>query len=972
MSDGLFAEEFQGFFHAVHGQEPFPWQSRLAQQVFTTGWPPSLAVPTGAGKTAALDIAVFHLALEAQRRTGRNSPARIMFVVDRRLIVDEAYLRAKKIANALERASGGVLQRVANRLQRLAESGHPPLAVARLRGGVPKEPDWVRTPAQPTIVVSTVDQAGSRLLFRGYGVSNTMKPMHAGLIGTDSLLLLDEAHLSQPFVQTARDTRLFQQAGPWSKDTTPAPFAIVTLSATQSEKIEPLLSENDHSHPILGPRLLATKPVTLIQVDAKADDKIFAEEFAKRAWGLSSAGGGQANTVGIVVNRIRRARRIFDELGKLGARPIAAMTPPGGESDKEAVEATAEVALLIGRTRELDRTELLSRVLPLISARRVSSQSDRPLLVVATQCIEAGADLDFDALVTEIAPLDCLRQRLGRLNRMGRAIDAKGVILAAADQIAKSAKADPVYAAALRETWGFLDDRANVRGKGRKSVSMIDFGVKATEKWLPEPDELWRYLAPRADAPVLLPRDVSFWSRTSPIPIVDPEVSLYLHGPERSTGDVEIVWRADLDEHNLGIWSDRVNVCPPSVLETVSVPIAEARRWLRGDAVGDVSDAEAGVDGDEVNQGERSEKALRWRGVDDKNTGLIASKDLRPGDVIVVPSTRGGCDQWGWAPGCKVEVRDLGRESNRQQRARDIFRLNRASGELGIHAASEDQFIADLMEMRNGQLVSRFQEHMLGTDSLSNGLARGIRVLRAADGRPLALERRIRPDSSDEAVTEDDQSGYSNRQVLLEDHCKGVGQRARHFAEQSCLDPAIVEDVELAGLLHDGGKAHPAFKRFLCGGDEVAALDSPNLAKSVKLPANAQAWTEAYQRSGFPRGARHEVASLLLAEAHPRLSQAHDAELVIWLIGTHHGYGRPFFPPIEWPGQDDGVFAADLAGISISARASRSLSDLTSVWADLFVRLQERYGPWGLARLEAILRLADHRQSEAEQVEDAA
>jgi CRISPR-associated endonuclease/helicase Cas3 len=158
-------EDFPAFFEALHQCSPFPWQTRLAQRVFESGWPPALDVPTGAGKTAAIDIAVFHLALEAARGPQRRAPLRILFVVDRRLVVDEAHRRAKRIASRLAAAQTGILKRVADSLRLLAETDGMPLVVAKLRGGTPKEPDWARTPAQPTVVVSTIDQVGSRCGF---------------------------------------------------------------------------------------------------------------------------------------------------------------------------------------------------------------------------------------------------------------------------------------------------------------------------------------------------------------------------------------------------------------------------------------------------------------------------------------------------------------------------------------------------------------------------------------------------------------------------------------------------------------------------------------------------------------------------------------------------------------------------------------------------------------------------------------
>src|SRR5437870_10049103 len=171
----LVPDDFSGFFRAIHGHEPFPWQKRLASRVSNEGdWPAVLDLPTGSGKTAAIDIAVFHLAMETERGEQRRAPVRIVFVVDRRLVVDDAFQRAKKIAERLAAAEpGSVLSRVAESLKRLSGNG-PPLIARRLRGGVPREDDWARTPTQPTVLCSTVDQVGSRLLFRGYGVSDRM------------------------------------------------------------------------------------------------------------------------------------------------------------------------------------------------------------------------------------------------------------------------------------------------------------------------------------------------------------------------------------------------------------------------------------------------------------------------------------------------------------------------------------------------------------------------------------------------------------------------------------------------------------------------------------------------------------------------------------------------------------------------------------------------------------------------------
>src|SRR2546422_849348 len=101
----LNAGSFPSFYSALWAaQIPFRWQQDLAERVLSNAgapWPDAIALPTASGKTACIDIAIFALAAQSQRiAPGQplTSPRRIFFVVDRRVIVDEAYDRAMRIA----------------------------------------------------------------------------------------------------------------------------------------------------------------------------------------------------------------------------------------------------------------------------------------------------------------------------------------------------------------------------------------------------------------------------------------------------------------------------------------------------------------------------------------------------------------------------------------------------------------------------------------------------------------------------------------------------------------------------------------------------------------------------------------------------------------------------------------------------------------------------------------------------------
>ena len=105
---------------------------------------------------------------------------------------------------------------------------------------------------------------------------------------------------------------------------------------------------------------------------------------------------------------------------------------------------------MIGPARPVDRDDLAEKLKPIRT--RVDRVLERPRILVATQCIEAGVDIDLDALITETAPLDSLRQRFGRLNRAGRDLIPFAAVVAAKSDLSPRTN-DPVYDKAIKPAW---------------------------------------------------------------------------------------------------------------------------------------------------------------------------------------------------------------------------------------------------------------------------------------------------------------------------------------------------------------------------------------------------------------------------------------------------------------------------------------------------------------------------------------
>ena len=988
---------FQEFFDAVHGYAPFPWQTLLAEKTCTGYFPDAVDLPTASGKTACLDIAVYALAAQADQPLGRRSAARrVWFVVDRRIVVDEAFERARKLAKALENPSNPALAAVAERLLLLRglPNNERPLAVGCLRGGVLRDDGWARIPSQPAIITSTVDQLGSRLLFRGYGHSALSAPIFAGLAGNDSLILLDEAHCAVPFLQTLRAVKTFRSVK-WSEEVNPTPFHVAVLSATPpgddegGEKPVVFPADEDErtkalNHPKLQDRLRATKRAELNSVPKQ--EKL-AGEIADAAENFARAG---TMRIGVIVNRVARAAEIAAILSTKSREKIA-----DGEPSR------FDVRLLTGRIRPLERDAIVGALHPLLHSSS-TAQLSRPLILVSTQCLEVGADFSFDALVTECASLDALRQRFGRLARLGTPANSEAIIFAAEDSLKKP---DPIYGAAMEATWDFLSDKANLTSRlaGKKTIEVrtINFGFEALRTLLPSPDsqELHYLLAPTSDAPILLPAHLDLLCQTAPIPHPNPDIGIFLHGKGRKSAEVRIAFRCDFDPQHPEHWSEIASLCPPVSGEMFSVPLHRLRTWLVGqnDDSGDV-EGEL-TDGEETRPPRRRTQFLLIHGRAEARLA-DAPEAIYPDATLLLPAPR---DEASLAA-----MRQLGQtlgpsgDFGLGSQQADLWELARTqSGKpaaLRLHRETLAPWLRENTCPPLCELIELIEKPELLADDLRDALAAvhqwqpadGVKNLpswlralfeqvkdfdfrkrSAHPGGGLVLyaktaRKRDEPDyfADDEFENDTDTASEAPEAASLLVHCGQVAREAAALAS-ACLGPSSAAVVHTAGQWHDVGKLDERFQEVLRGG---APKDNrPPLAKSPDKPRTKEREAEIRTAAGLPQNFRHEMLSVQLAEKYlPAALLESDRTLLLHLIASHHGHARPFAPVCEdiTPPPIHATHAETAVALSTVDRATQPAHRLDSGIADRFWQLTRRYGWWGLAYREAILRLADWHASE--------
>jgi CRISPR-associated endonuclease/helicase Cas3 len=276
-------------------------------------------------------------------------------------------------------------------------SSSDPVAISTLRGQLADNRQWSADPSCPAIVVGTVDMIGSRLLFGGYGIGFKTRPMHAGFLGQDALLVHDEAHLEVPFQRLIEAVRREQE-------NEPAPLGdglrlnLMALTATSRGNASLELSAKDRDHPEVKKRIDARKKIQLQEYD---DEKKLANLLVEHA--LAHKDSGQA--VLVFARSVEVVEKVVEQLLKV--KPTVALTGTMRGKERDALSNDAT----------------FRRFLP------DPEPGQETVYLVCTSAGEIGINISADHLVCDLSTFESMAQRFGRINRFGTRTDTRIVVL---------------------------------------------------------------------------------------------------------------------------------------------------------------------------------------------------------------------------------------------------------------------------------------------------------------------------------------------------------------------------------------------------------------------------------------------------------------------------------------------------------------------------------------------------------------
>ena len=738
-----------------------------------------------------------------------------------------------------------------------------------------------------------------------------MRPVDAALAGTDSLVLVDEAHLARHLTRLlptlTQCTAEAQQILGGVRSRPQVVALTATGDASGQDRFD--LDEEDQANSMVRRRLEADKPLELRIESGDAGLRLAeaARDLLKRAKPAACL---------VFANTPATARSVLGHLQSIFSRREAALL------------------LLTGRTREREAARTRERVLDPVEgmAAKRDHKLDRKqhLIVVATQTLEVGADIDAEYLVTEACGVRALTQRLGRLNRLGHSrIPAPCTCICqhpAEGPEGRRSRQWPVYGREPATVLGRLQTALD------QTTSTVSLSPRHISGILGEPgDDLGR-------APELMHGLLWEWVKTTTPPEGAAPVEPYFSGISDGSGyTVSLMWRAHVPEEGERLWPRATDV------EAVDVPIADFRRALDGD------------------------EEIRRIGPDGVTIESISGKELRPGDTVVLASDRGLLDEFGWNPDSALPVFDTSVATRGMPLNPDAIRrlcgvaagelINKALGTAHDHEdidkAEQAEAIAELIERLRGATPDGWDK------SEWDAMVSGLKPEVVSANREVSRLPLKQPIPDEPRIDELDERSLSRTGTArdLDLHGRAVGARSRTIAERIGIRSDLIGIVERAGRLHDIGKADRRFQRWL---DPTGEESTAPVAKS-DMPRSR--WSTARAAAGWPRGGRHEDLSARLVRhwmetRGDHLDPSH-ADLLIHLIISHHGSGRPIVPPA----MDETTETVSSSIEGFSAEASSDLSIIDWNQPGRFRRLNGRFGPWGLALLETIVRLADHSVS---------
>ena len=908
-------DEFGEFFAALNGgYAPFSWQEEVLDHICEHGvWPERINAPTGSGKSSVVDIHLFANALAAVGAAPRV-PRRLCVTVGRRALVDSQATRADKILECMEKAPADesaeqdILRRVAEALQSFQTSndkqGSAPFETGHIRGELSNRNLPVTDISACAIIAATPDMYGSRALFRGYGSTKAARPRETALLAMDTVMVLDEAHMNRQLLHTTQRIAELQKCEvslgvPTLQvvETTATPSTEDSDSITLGVDIEALDSPNDKE---LRKRVYSHKELVLHPID-KWDGKPGNRAVVDAAVGaikdfLACREAGEdseeAHTVGCIVNHVRTAISIKEKLTE--------------------DLAEEEVQLLVGRMRPYDLKKLQKENPGLFSTRGDKSVK----VVVATQTLEVGIDVDFADLVTELAPASSLAQRFGRVNRLGRRKDSKVVVIRPANSDLVKKDAPPYKAVDLSNAYGWLESLNDAESPSVNPAAMV--------KNPPVQSSPERLLYQRPEWPDLLE-----FSRTDENPYDEPDLDLWLHDSlEAETAMGGVIVRDNLPSNTSAAMEIlKTGYFAPRDEETFPANLKILKEIL------DHQD-EHGVKPRKFlyRQGEIS----LWQ---DADHGAESSQSLAPGDVLIldtgsIPFTN---------QGIAVTQREL--PSKKDELKAVPFPDDAKLYVYEKCADREERFRKYL-----GLSPEEVAELLDSQDSDGQKMIASELSAEAEDGQEvISWYAKVTDDKKSVEGSDIAQELALTDPVLLDDHQNDVAERTRQIAENLGLAPEFSEALELAAKYHDEGKRDLRFQQMLSADAETGAL-----AKSGNRSV-AEAY-RARSRSALPKGWRHEQLSALMVAASPEKGGEH-RDLVLRIIGCSHGHGRFSFAHDADFLLKEGYLPEGMDYEALKEQATRLFN--VGYWDNLMEQTSRTYGPYATAYLEAVERAAD-------------